>query len=354
MPYEIDFLSVGESNGDAICLRYGEHGSRYSIHVVDGGYAATGEMIVNHLNTYYGRPTFIDHVVLSHADQDHIGGLATVLQNFGVGRLWMNRPWLYAEEIVDRFHGSFTVQGLRNRIREEYPMLVELERTAEKYGIPISEVFAGHEIGAFKVLAPLRDTYLSLIPEFDRTPTATASTQRGIFNAIREVARQAQAWFETWADEKLSDNPPSTSASNESSVVQMGMIDGHRLVLTADAGPSALAEAANVAKHLGMLQRPEFFQVPHHGSRRNVTPSVLDRWLGGVKHEGSQLTATAFCSVGTNKPEYPRRRVRNAFLRRGFGVYSSRNGWINHRNGFDSRPGMVTLKSEPFEAYYEE
>ena len=354
MPYEVDFLSVGDSNGDAICLRYGNHGTRYTIHVVDGGYTDTGQVVVDHINTFYGRPTYIDHVVLSHADRDHAGGVATILESFDIGSLWMNRPWLYAEEIVERFHGNYTVQGLRNRIREEYPLLVELERIAERRGIRINEAFAGHQIGAFRVLAPLRDTYLSLIPEFDRTPTSKADSERGIFGAIREIVKEVQAWFESWADEKLSDNPPATSASNESCVVQMAILDNHRLVLTADAGPKALTEAVQVATHYEIMGLPKFFQIPHHGSRRNVTPTVLNQWLGGLVAQGSPEIGVAYCSVGTNKPEYPRHRVRNAFLRRGFGVYPCRGGWINYHSGFGDRPNTLPLASETFQSFYEE
>lgn len=354
MPYEVDFLSVGNSNGDAICMRYGDHGNRYTIHVVDAGYNDTGQTVVDHLIKYYNNPNYIDHVVLSHADRDHAGGLATVLENFEVGQLWMNRPWLYAEEIVDYFHGNYTVEGLRSRIRDEYPLLVELERIAERRGFKINEVFAGHQIGAFRVLAPLRETYLSLIPEFDRTPTSKSNVGRSVFDALREAVKKVQTWFETWTEEQLSDSPPATSASNESSVVQIGIIDGKSLVLTADAGPKALSEAARVAEYFGILTRPNFFQIPHHGSRRNVTPTVLNRWLGGIQPEGTPHSSTAFCSVGTNKPEYPRRRVRNAFLRRGFGVFSCRGEWINHQNGFGGRQGMVPISSEPFENNYEE
>jgi glyoxylase-like metal-dependent hydrolase (beta-lactamase superfamily II) len=59
-----------------------------------------------------GNPTFIDYVILSHADRDHADCLATVLENLDVGVLWMNRPWLCVDGIADRFHGTFTVHGL--------------------------------------------------------------------------------------------------------------------------------------------------------------------------------------------------------------------------------------------------
>ena len=76
MPYEIDFLQPGDSNGDAICMRYwSPRENRYIIHVIDGGYCDTGEIIVEHVKRYYGNPRTIDHVTLSHAHDDHVGGL---------------------------------------------------------------------------------------------------------------------------------------------------------------------------------------------------------------------------------------------------------------------------------------
>jgi hypothetical protein len=43
----------------------------------------------------------------------------------------------------------------------------------------------------------------------------------------------------------------------------------------------ALTEAADYAPHIGLtLPRIDRFQVPHHGSRRNVSTEILDRWLG--------------------------------------------------------------------------
>ena len=60
--YEIDFLNVeSKKSGDAICIRYQINGQQ-KIHVVDGGFQATGDKVVTHINQYYNTPTFIDAV----------------------------------------------------------------------------------------------------------------------------------------------------------------------------------------------------------------------------------------------------------------------------------------------------
>src|ERR1700704_259680 len=92
MGYEIDFLPVGDSNGDAICVRYGTDATGYTIHVVHGGFTDTAQTVIDHIEKYYGDAVSIQHMVLSHADNDHATGLIGVLNHFEVRTIWMNRP----------------------------------------------------------------------------------------------------------------------------------------------------------------------------------------------------------------------------------------------------------------------
>jgi hypothetical protein len=166
MGYEIDFLPVGNSNGDAICIRHGEPSS-FWVHVIDGAFKETGETIVRHIRNTYGPNVYIDHMVLTHADNDHTPGLISVLENIHVKFLWANRPWLYAVEALPNFHGNFTLEGLIGKMRDSHPHLVELERVAVERRVPIFEAFQGSMIGPFRVLAPSKSRYISLIPDLD-------------------------------------------------------------------------------------------------------------------------------------------------------------------------------------------
>lgn len=349
MPFEVDFLPVGDSFGDAIVIRYGEEESGYWLHVVDGGRLDTGDTIISHIEKYY--PGYhINHVVVSHADNDHACGLIEVLKKIEVKNLWMNRPWLYAEEVIQHFHGNFTLPGLIKDMKDRHPYLVELEELAIAQGTKIHEVFQGAQIGRFTVLAPSRERYLDLIPDFEKTPTSykadSAAPTTSLFKALAEAAKH---WLEEgWDVETLPSNPqPPTSASNESCVVQYANLEEARtILLTADVGPVGLAEAAEYAAALG-LSYPTFVQIPHHGSRHNVTPSILDQWLGPRKAQGTQ-DRTAFCSIGANKPDYPRGQVKNAFIRRGYKVFANRTQMISHFSG-SGHAGLVPLTPEPFD-----
>lgn len=347
--FEIDFLPVGTSNGDAITIRYGNLTDGYYLHVVDGGYQDTGQTIINHIEANYGKNWRIDHLILSHADNDHAAGLIDVMKHFEVMHLWMNRPWLYAAEILDSFHGNYTLQGLIDSIREKHSYLVELETLAQSKGTQIHEAFQGARIGAFTVLAPSRARYIKLLPDLDKTPTSYAEVATFSVKGAINLLEKAKNWlFETWDIETLAANPEPTSASNETCIVQHAVLEGSPILLTADVGPEGLNEAADYAIALGLVQRLAFIQVPHHGSRRNVSPAVLDRWLG-PKVRQNKVVGTAYCSVGSDKPEYPRGQVKNAFARRGYPVYATRGKSICHSDRTTMRQGWGSATAESFD-----
>ena len=90
--FEIDFLSVGEKtdSGDAILFRYEENG-RYKVILIDGGHkysdgVKTSDTIMNHMRKYYfpmvasNAEMVIDHIICSHPDNDHVGGLPEIME----------------------------------------------------------------------------------------------------------------------------------------------------------------------------------------------------------------------------------------------------------------------------------
>jgi beta-lactamase superfamily II metal-dependent hydrolase len=350
MGYEIDFLPVGNSNGDAICVRYGTDAGGYTIHVVDGGFTDTAKTVINHIEKYYGDDAIIDHMVLSHADNDHATGLVGVLNHFQVGAIWMNRPWLYANETIDAFHGNYSVEGLVKKMRDLHPYLVEIEEIAAKRNIPIHPVFQGTNIANFHVLAPTIERYISLIPGLEKTPQSYAEeAAKSIGGILSEVFKKAREWVqEKWGSETLGDDL-NTSDSNETCVVQMGFFEEERRVLlTADVGPIGLIEAADYAAANSVLAPPRMVQVPHHGSRHNVSRTALNRWLGEPVNDSSTTRGSAFCSIGADEDEYPRRVVSNAFLRRGYPVHSTKGEAKRHSHDMPKREGWSASTPEPF------
>jgi beta-lactamase superfamily II metal-dependent hydrolase len=164
------------------------------------------------------------------------------------------------------------------------------------------------------------------------------------------IAKAEQKWTtETWANEKLKDGGI-TSASNESSTILFGNFGpGRGVLLTGDAGNTALSLAADYADQLNLpLQNFTFGQIPHHGSRRNVGPTVLDRLFGPALLEGSPPTWSAFVSAPKDDATHPRKMVLNAFVRRGATVLATQGTSKVFWGGFTPRQGYTSVAPMPF------
>lgn len=359
--FEIDFLDIeAKDSGDAIPLRY-KIGEETRIHVTDGGFQKTGDKVVEHINKYYGDPDTIDAVIVSHPDGDHAGGLQTVLEEFEVSELWMLRPWLYVDDLIDRFADHTKPENLADKLKGSYSNIAELEEIAEEKEIPIYEPFQGEKIGDFTVLAPTKDRYLDLVVESDKTPKAASeSTQsllgQGLDFVGKAAARAISFIRAAWGEETFSSEE--TSHENEMSVIQYANLCSQKILLTADAGRDALTEAADYAPSVGLiLPGINRFQVPHHGSRRNVSTEILDHWLGEILpeqlEEGSEKF-TAIISASKNDDNHPRKAVVRGCIHRGAMVISTEDGGKLTKHNAPPREGWTAVSGLPYPEDQEE
>jgi beta-lactamase superfamily II metal-dependent hydrolase len=359
---EIEFMPVGTGSkaGDAIILRYGTPVD-FKLMLIDGGNAESGDAVVAHLKSHYGPGVRLEHVLLTHSDADHASGLRAVLKEIPVTNLWLHVPWLLAREAVSLFADKrWTPDGLEKYVRKEYDIISEIFDLATAASCKMFYPFRGADIGPFHILSPSMYEYLHLLPQFEKTPdpdqTAieAASMWLGKASLIGRIVEAARAkvenWTtETWAHERLRDGGQ-TSASNESSVVLYGAFDDNRRVLlTGDAGVRALNWSTDYAVLAGLpLQQFSFVQIPHHGSRRNVGPTVLTKLLGPIQSEYAAARFSAYVSAPTDDTNHPRKIVLNAFKRRGGIIHATQGLSKVHWGGFPARPGYYSVEGLPF------
>jgi len=359
MNCEIEFLAVGSGSkpGDAIIVRYGEENA-YELMVVDGGNNEAGEAMVAHLKKYFGEGVALSHVVLTHSDADHASGLREVLREIPVENLWLHIPWMHLDDALPFFKNENLTS---DAIKKEYDIVSEIVEIAESRGCTIYPAFQGSTIGPFTVLNPSKYAYVRLLPQFDRTPDPDEEKLRSenwwlgkmrqpsVFAGLFEKAvATAQKWIkESWYGERLKDGGV-TSASNETSIVLFADFGDKRVLLTGDAGINALTWAAGYAEAAGLpLQQFSFVQIPHHGSRRNVGPTILDRILGAIQPETNPTHFTAIVSAPANDATHPRKIVLNAFTRRGANVLATQGQNTIYYGGFQKRSGYVDATPIP-------
>lgn len=363
MGYEIDFLAVGEKErcGDAIVLRCGQltqEDGPQTVTVIDGGTQETGAHIVEHIKKYYNSDR-VNLVVSTHPDADHTSGLLVVLEELQVDKLWMHLPWNHSSPIVELLEdGRVTKTSVEERIRKSLENAWELQKLAEKRSITITEPFAGLLAGSdvlrtsLRVLGPSRSYYQQLLPAY--RVFGKESVINSIEKLIGGITDKAKSIVEeTWHVETINDDD-STSAENNSSVVLHLNVEGKSVLFTGDAGITGLAKAADYADSVGInIRKADLIQVPHHGSKRNAGPTILDRIIGPKLATQNGPFAKRACVSASREglPKHPSKRVTNAFWRRGAKVYVTQGTSLRFPFDAPDRARWTTVDTFPFDPH---
>lgn len=229
----------------------------------------------------------------------------------------------------------------------------EIEKLAASKGIEIVEPFTGVKTadGVLRVLGPSEEYYREVLSQFDHMP-ALAEAKRGIM-ALFNAAVEAVKWIaEQWDQELLVEpSEDATSAENNSStILLLTTTKGKQYMLTGDAGVPALSRALAYAASIGIsLTNMAFFQAPHHGSKRNIGPSVLNQLFGDIKPLGTAPDKSSFISCAVDgAPKHPNKRITNALLRRGVKPFITAGQGKWHHDDAPSRNGWITATPLPF------
>jgi len=243
----IDMIDVGQ--GDAFLLTLdGPKGEAYVL--IDAGLTGSGTKVLSYIQKY--APTGLDMLFATHIDNDHVGGLATVLThaNFNQGAEFvLNVPpaiknhWTPSRNSLEGYRGVVRFK----RLIEVVDTVQTLCALANRRGLVQSEALRGRwwSYGSIQL------TVLS--------PTAE---------------RLAEAWKESQLDEYIAkgwdanfvallesfSKAPSTSAENDASIViEISVNNVPVALMTSDAGAAVLKEVTENKQY-------SFLKVSHHGS----------------------------------------------------------------------------------------
>jgi len=345
--YQIDFLDIGDKeSGDCIILQWNNIFNN-KIAVIDTGYSNDGKKIKDFINKYHNTNK-IDLVIITHADADHIGGLKYILEEMEVEELWIHKPWEYNNDLKSLFlDGRITNHSISERLKIFLENAYEAVKIANKKNIKIYEPFKGLSFDdTIFILGPTTDFYKNLIPEF-------LNEKPNILSAVLEAFKDTIPITSTlFKDEILNDNV-TTSAKNNSSVICYFNIDNRTSLFTGDAGIKALNQIIDDPIILSFLNSTlTMMQIPHHGSKNNIGPSILNKLLGEPQNNNKEIVAIASCAKNSSK-KHPHPAVTNAFKRRGAKIFTTQGLTHCHSyNNSSNRQGWNKAKDVEFIEQY--
>ncbi|WP_433609564.1 ComEC/Rec2 family competence protein [Dactylosporangium sp. CA-139114] len=337
--YDVDFLPVendqqdGGKSGDAIAIRFTVDATgRRGVVVIDGGFTDIGDNLVGHIRRYY-RTNSIDLMISTHPDADHLNGLAKVVEQLTVRELMIHQPRLHIRDVSE----FSNLEALDNLIT-----------LARRRGVILTEPFAGVERfgGQLRILGPTEEYYEALLREQLAEAKVGAFADTSQPRWLQQVARAFEQALTYLPLETLTDEGE-TSARNNGSVITLITASQERMLFTGDAGMPALEAAASCYENsVGPFSAAPlgFFQAPHHGSKRNVGPTILNRILGRPEAPYN-ADCTSFVSSAKAAPKHPSPKVVNALKRRGCTVFATEGNMILHTD--ENERGWLQMTEFP-------
>lgn len=132
-------------------------------------------------------------------------------------------------------------------------------------------------------------------------------------------------------------------------------MNGQQIMLTGDAGREALQEVIDYAPTAGIvLPGINYFQVPHHGGRHNVSTALLDKLLGErLAVTPEKTTWNAICSSAKADEDHPRKSVVRAMIHRGGHFAATEGRTVRIGRGIE-RPNWTAIPQTDYPHEQEE
>lgn len=353
-----------KQSGDCILIRWGTNLSdpdKRTVAVIDAG---RSKKDCGRLTTELAEMSVdvIDYLIGTHSDTDHISQFKNLLDDssVGIGQLWLLNPYDHIDDAYESGDPS-VVAASANTVAQTmfHP---QVDNGDVEHINPRPGETKSHD-GVLQVVGPSKDYYVDLLPDIFTLEQLEAARADAIndISALSVIATQNRKNFKKLeavrASAALAAEAPSGSGepvwnedqlgtglgdatNNASVIILLTTPGGDQHLFTGDAGVPAFDSAASAMENAGFNKsKLRIFQLPHHGSKGNVSTELLNQLLGepiddrteaDAAVDGKQRTCIAMC--GKNDPYHASGLVTDAVYRRGWAPYATdSNTIISHR-----------------------
>ncbi|WP_288251609.1 MBL fold metallo-hydrolase [uncultured Hydrogenophaga sp.] len=271
---------LGADHGDCLWIEYGASIAPHRV-LIDAGTPGTFERLKPYLEKVRSNAPSHELLVITHVDDDHIGGCLKVLSDPEISaqfrNIWFNGYDHLAQLAQDESFGA--VQGERLTqavIDRKIPWNVHFGNEAvvrDKDDLPVTvELQGGAKV---TVLGPSRAKLEKLLPHWRKVVTDAGLVPGGVSRPEPESEDEEAFGRIDIEDMARTESKDDTAVANGSSIALLIQYEGRSFLLAADSHPEDLLagiKAFTGGKRLSV----DVFKLPHHGSKGNVTAELLD------------------------------------------------------------------------------
>lgn len=267
--------------GDSLWICYGNLADRHNI-LIDGGTRGTATSIRSLLNTLPRTQRFIELLVVTHLDRDHIEGILALLKdeelNFRIGEIWFNGWPQLSDQTRDEAFGARQAEELSARILAHdlawnKSFAGKAIVVPEKGNLPVITLPGLMQL---TLLSPLRSDLDKLVPAWENE--LRLLNLRPGYGMLKQTGKKnIEAFGGSINIDELNETKfhEDDSAGNGSSIAFLAEYAGKKCLFAGDALPS------NILASISRLEKNEFwvdlFKLSHHASAHNTSPELLDK-----------------------------------------------------------------------------
>lgn len=257
--------------------------------LVDAGPGPAYDVLWRRLMDLPRQQRTLDLLVVSHIDADHIEGVLRLLQDrepmgLHIGEVWFNGwPALAPLGILGPAQGEMLGALLERDLGRRWN--ASAGGAGNAVMVPTEGPPPCHELpggATVTVLSPfieqllvLKDKWRTVLSAAGQTPGAGANALVAL-SQRRDLAGLCATGMLGGGRRRPTRD---SSIANGTSIAILLEQDGHRLLIAADAWADVLERGVDrllAERHARRLD-VDAFQLPHHGSRANITESLLDK-----------------------------------------------------------------------------
>lgn len=275
-------------HGDCLWIEYGRENTRHRM-IVDGGPDGS-TLLLDRINSEIGgtrRRLRIELLVITHVDDDHIGGVLHLLRNLPAnvvfGDIWFNAyKHLAPSDRLGGAQGEFLSGLLDGNAALPWNLAwgsrkgdgaVVLNREPE--ALPCKRLRGGMKL---TLLSPTPEKLESLVPDWQKSCLRARLLPGGGGEPEQQPDRMGRR--DHWPPDVgalARTEPGRDTAANGSSIAFLAEYGGRSLLLSGDAHHDTLANSIErlCRERKGAPLAIDAFKIPHHGSANNISNRLL-------------------------------------------------------------------------------
>jgi beta-lactamase superfamily II metal-dependent hydrolase len=265
--------------GDSLLLSFDDNGTTRNI-LIDGGpgntYSKPPKALKNEIEQIKGRGDSIDLLVITHIDDDHIGGIIRVFGDNPKPDI-IKKVWFNSGELISNFFKTEVDKSRENSLDLKGDRDLSI-----KQGITLENFLKKMTCWEQKVI----HSGDKVVRFFDSQITILSPNEKGLeeLNKKWETEGGKKYLSGDHSDYKVPISElveksfkEDSSIPNESSISFLFEFQGKKILFLADSHPSVVAESLkklgySPGKKLGL----DLVKISHHSSRKNTSPGLLE------------------------------------------------------------------------------